>query len=148
MIKQISAKQKDIIDKLIKIEFEVFGEGGLNEWTLLPIIRHGKVFYIEENNQIIGSAQFMLDWKDHTRTYLIGVSIAKEFHGKGYGTSLLKESINSLFAEGIKVIELTVDPENKPAIAIYERKLGFAVREIRNDEYGKGIHRLLMEKYL
>lgn len=148
MIKLVLPDQKSLVQDLVKIEFEAFGTGGLNEWTMVPIVKHGRVFYIEENNKVLGSAQFMLDWNDHYRAYLIGISIAKAFHGKGYGTALLQASMNSLSDEGIERIELTVDPGNKPAIEVYQRKLGFVILETRNDEYGQGIHRLVMEKNL
>lgn len=148
MVKRVWPDQEKIIKDLLKIEYEAFGNGGLNEWSMVPIVRHGRVFYIEENNLVLGCAQFMLDWNDRLRAYLIGVSISEAFHGKGYGTVLLQASMNTLSEEGIESIELTVDPGNKPAIEVYQRKLGFVILETRNDEYGQGIHRLVMEKKL
>jgi ribosomal protein S18 acetylase RimI-like enzyme len=114
---------------------------------MVPLVRHGKVFYIEENEKVIGSAQFMMDWNDHSRAYLVGISISKDCQGKGCGTVLLGDSMKSLSSMGIEKIELTVDPTNKRAIAVYE-KLGFMINGVRKDEYGKGIDRVIMEAKL
>jgi ribosomal-protein-alanine N-acetyltransferase len=146
MIKTVFPDQKNIISQIMKLEAEAFSEAGLNEWNLVPLIRHGRVFYIEENDLVIGCAQYMLDWNDHSRAYLVGISIAGNLQGKGYGTELLHTSIDILSEEGIKTVELTVDPKNDAAIAVYRRKLGFEITEQRSDEYGKGIHRIVMEK--
>ena len=146
MIKAVTSDQKNIIEQIVKLEMDSFGEGGLSEWDLLPLIRHGRVFCIEENGRVLGCVQYMQDWNDHTKAYAVGISIAADQRGKGYGTELFRESMYSLAGEGIKSVELTVDPENTAAIEVYGRKLGFVVTDHHKDEYGKGINRLSMEK--
>lgn len=148
MIKTVSPEDKNIINQIVQLETDAFGEGGLNQWDLVPLIRHGRVFYMEENGLAAGCVQYMLDWNDHTKAYAIGISIARNQRGKGYGTALFRESMDTLAAEGIQTVELTVDPENTAAIAVYGRKLGFVITGRRDDEYGTGIHRIVMEKGL
>lgn len=148
MVKLVVPDKKDVIEKLVKIELEVFGDAGLNEWNMIPLVRHGLVFFIEEAAAVIGSAQFIRDWADCRLAYLVGISIDKGYQGRGYGTVLLQESIYCMAEEGIKRIELTVDPDNFAAISVYQRKLGFEIREKREDEYGPGINRLVLEKSL
>lgn len=148
MIKEVFPEDKNIIEQIVQLEKDAFGEGGLNQWDLVPLIRHGRVFYMEEDNNAAGCIQYMLDWKDHTKAYAIGISIARNQRGKGYGTVLFRESMNTLAAEGIQTVELTVDPENTAATEVYGRKLGFVITARRDDEYGAGIHRIVMEKKL
>jgi ribosomal-protein-alanine N-acetyltransferase len=50
-----------------------------------------------------------------------------------------------LHQENITEIELTVDPNNVAAVAIYEKKLGFQIIERRENEYGMGENRLVMK---
>jgi ribosomal-protein-alanine N-acetyltransferase len=148
MICIVTPDQKDIIGQIIKLEAEAFGDGGLDEWNLVPLIRHGRVFCIVEDDTVLGCIQYMLDWNDHTKAYAVGISIARSQRGKGYGTLLFGGSMDILAQEGIKTVELTVDPENTAAVSVYGRKLGFVITEQRSGEYGKGIDRIAMEKKL
>ena len=148
MIVLVSPDQKNMIEQIVKLETEAFGDGGLDEWNLVPLIRHGRVFCLVEDDLVLGCVQYLMDWNDHTKAYAVGISIAGLKRGKGYGTVLFGESMDILADEGIKIVELTVDPENTAAVAVYGRKLGFVITEQRFDEYGKGIDRIAMEKKL
>jgi len=146
MITRVSPGQAGMIRQIIQLEAAAFGEGGLDEWDLMPLIRHGRVFCMEKSGQVLGCVQYMKDWDDPSKSYIIGLSIADGLRGKGYGTELLRTSMDILAGEGMKTFELTVDPENAAGIAVYVRKLGFEITGRRPDEYGAGIHRIIMEK--
>lgn len=132
------------VTQLVQLEHEAFGSGGMNEWHLVPLIRHGRVFVAKENDTVIGLIQYMRDWDRPTRAYLIGVSIAEKFRGKGFGTKLIRETLQELRKDNIKEIELTVDPENRAAIGIYSDKFGFVEVSTNLNEYGEGENRLVM----
>lgn len=145
MIEQLKKPDAVVVRRLAALEEEAFGCGGLNEWHLVPLIRHGRVFIIRsDENEIIGAAQYMLDWDVPGKAYLVGISIAKERRGQGIGTVLLTESLAVLQSESIKLVELTVEPSNTAAVRLYEQKLGFVRNEYRENEYGAGEHRLAM----
>lgn len=148
MIYAASPDRKDIISQIVRLEAEAFGDGGLNAWNLMPLIRHGRVFCLEEDGHVIGCIQYMLDWHDHAKAYAVGISIASDQRGKGRGTELFGATMDILSAEGISSVELTVDAANAAAVAVYQRKLGFVTTGQRLDEYGEGVHRIVMEKIL
>ena len=133
-----------LLQRLVELEKEAFDVGGLNEWNLLPFIRHGRVYVAKEQQQAVGLIQYMKDWENPRKAYIIGISIAKEMRGQGLGTILLHTSLQELKKEHIEEIELTVDPENLAAIKVYEEKLGFVRNGFRLDEYGEGENRLVM----
>ena len=133
-----------LITRLVQLEQEAFGIGGLNEWHLVPFIRHGKVYIIRQKEEIVGLIQYMRDWDNPRKAYLMGVSIAKEMRGKGLGTTLIRASLQEIKKEDIVDVELSVDPENQNAIKVYNEKLGFVMKETRIDEYGAGEKRLVM----
>ncbi|WP_371366740.1 Mycothiol acetyltransferase [Sporomusa rhizae] len=143
MVELITTVEHEIVERLVELEQEVFGHGGMNEWHLVPVIRHGQVFVIKEADLVIGCIQYMLDWNNPHLAYMIGVSVTRQNRGKGTGTKLLKKSIDMLFADKITEIELTVDSANVVAVKIY-KKLGFEVTEFRQNEYGEGHDRLVM----
>lgn len=133
-----------LLKGLVLLEADAFGSGGLNEWHLVPLIRHGRVFVAREQQQALGLIQYLRDWNNPYKAYLMGVSVAKEMRGKGLGTLLIRTSLQFMKKEDIEEVELTVDPENVGAIKIYSEKFGFEVKCTRADEYGAGENRLVM----
>lgn len=140
----IQTVELPLLRRLVQLEREAFGVGGLNEWHLVPFIRHGRVYAIRKNEDVVGSVQYMLDWDSPCKAYMVGVSVAKEVRGQGLGTELIKKSLQALANENIDEVELTVDAANVAAIRVYEGKLGFLAKMIRKDEYGEGENRLVM----
>ncbi len=133
-----------LLQRLVQLEKEAFQAGGLNEWHLVPLIRHGRVYVAREKQAIVGLIQYMRDWNNPCKAYLIGVSIAREVRGQGVGTKLIRTSLQALKRENMEEVELTVDPGNGAAIKVYQEKLGFVRKEVRMDEYGAGEDRLVM----
>ncbi|MEW6425324.1 MAG: GNAT family N-acetyltransferase [Bacillota bacterium] len=133
------------IEQICRLEQASFGEGGLNRWHLMPLVRHGRVYGYYENNTLIGCMQFLLDWENREKAYLYGFSMADGYRGRGLGTKFLKSSLAELAREGIKKVELTVAPDNQAARKVYEEKLGFQIIKHRIDEYGPGETRLVLE---
>ncbi|QJW45114.1 GNAT family N-acetyltransferase [bacterium BFN5] len=143
-IELIKNADLEVQNRLVYLENQAFGSGGLNEWHLIPLIRHGRVFAARKDQTIIGVIEYMLDWDNPRKAYMIGVSIAKEARGQGLGTELIKRTLQFLSRENLTDVELTVHPENLAAIRVYENKLGFKTEELRTDEYGQGEDRLVM----
>lgn len=145
MIELVKTMDPEIITRLVEIETEAFGPGGLNVWYLEPFVRHGRVYVYRLDNEIVGVVDYMLDWDRPQKAYMVGVSVAKESRGQGIGAKLLKESLEALSKENIHEVELTVDPDNIGAVKLYENKLGFLVTDFKHDEYGKDEGRLVMK---
>lgn len=143
-VEVLRAVELPTIQRLVQLESEAFGCGGMNEWHLVPFIRHGRVFIARIDREIVGAVQYMLDWNTPAKAYMMGVSITSKMRGRGLGTELITCSLQQLASENIKEVELTVDPANTAALRVYEKKLGFAAQETRADEYGKGEHRTVM----
>ena len=148
MIELVRTMEHKIIARLVEIETEAFGPGGLNVWHLEPLIRHGRVYVYRSENEIVGLVHYMLDWDRPQKAYMVGVSISKESRGQGIGAKLLKGSFEALSKETIEEVELTVDPNNVAAVKLYESKLGFLVTDFKHDEYGEGEGRLVMKLLL
>ena len=133
-----------LLQRLVQLEKEAFDVGGLNEWNIVPFIRHGRVYVAKQQQEVVGLIEYMRDWDNPRKSYLVGVSISKELRGQGLGTILLHTSLQFLKDANIEEVELTVDPENLAAIKVYEEKLGFVKKDFRLDEYGAGENRLVM----
>ncbi|HSH35594.1 GNAT family N-acetyltransferase [Schnuerera sp.] len=136
----------EILKRMVSFGLNIFGELGMDEWGLVPQIRHGNVYLLKEQNKkrIIGLAIFMRDWEDLDKCYLYDYAIAEEFHGQGLGYHFLITVIKSIKEQGFKTVSLTVDSNNKPAVKLYKDKVGFEIEEFSKDEYGKGHDRYRM----
>ncbi len=133
----------DLLLELVELEKGSFGEGGLNQWTLPPFLRYGRVYILENGSVVVGLAVILRSWGARDTAFIFSLEIEERLRGKGMGGFLLESIITSLGKEGIKRLELTVDPSNTAALRLYERK-GFTHVETLRDFYGKGKNRLLM----
>lgn len=148
MMRRIHPGDSACIEQICRLEQASFGEGGLNRWHLMPLVRHGRVYGYYKAGLLIGCAQFILDWDNKEKAYLYGFSMAGEYRGRGLGTKFLESSLAELAREGIKKVELTVAPDNQAARKVYEEKLGFQIVGSRCNEYGPGETRLVLERDL
>lgn len=136
--RRISAEE---IEELSRIEAENFGITGLNRYTLPPFVEFGRVYVLYADGNPAGLAELMRGWDGRT-AYLFGISIRKEFRGKGLGRRLLQKIIDDL-TDDTEALYLTVKPDNQVAIKLY-RSLGFVEQEYITDCYGRGEDRILM----
>ncbi len=143
-VERLSEFDMQLLDELSQVEAEAFGEGGLNHWTFPVFIRHGAVFVLKCGDVLCGVADVLRDWKDPELAFVVGFTIREGRRGMGFGAQFLHELLHRLHNDGIKMIQLTVDPGCKQAISIY-RKAGFKQVAELADEYGPGIDRLLFE---
>ncbi|GAB6100260.1 hypothetical protein JCM16358_21390 [Halanaerocella petrolearia] len=143
-IERLTDNQTAIIKELVAIEEEIFGPGGLNQWGLVPFLRHGAVYVIYIDSQPVGVIEYMRDMDEINTAYLYGLAIVEEFQGQGLGKRLLDYSLEQLQQLGITNVELTVDPDNHPAIKLY-RKFGFKQVDFHEEEYGLNEDRFIME---
>lgn len=136
-----------LLNRIVAFGHDIFGELAMDEWGLVPQIRHGNVFILKEENKqrLIGFAILMREWENVDTAYLFDYAILEEFHGQGLGYHFLIIICRNLIEQGFKRVTLTVDINNPPAIRLYKDKLGFEIVEQRQDEYGKGHDRYIME---
>ncbi|KUO75257.1 MAG: GCN5 family acetyltransferase [Clostridia bacterium BRH_c25] len=136
-----------LLRRIVSFGLNIFGELGMDEWGLVPQIRHGNVYILkkEGKKEIIGLAILMRDWEDFYKAYLFDYAIAEEFRGHGFGYEFMKIIIENLAEQGFDKLSLTVDVENKSAIKLYQDKIGFESILLKTDEYGKGHDRYIME---
>ncbi len=131
-----------LLEDLLQLQKEIFGKLGLNEGTLPPMIRCGKVFILKDGNTIIGSAELIKDWEDDKLAFLVGFCIKEEERRKGKGKIFLEHILNRIGTQ-VSQIELTASPQNHAALNLYKqarfKEVGF-----QKDAYGAGEDRLIM----
>ena len=136
-----------LLKKMVDFGLDIFGELGMDEWGLVPQIRHGNVYLMKERHdkKFIGLAILMRDWEDLHTAYLFDYAIAPEFRGKNLGYHFLKIIAEDLLNQEFNTMSLTVDVENTAAIRLYQDKIGFKTVHFQQHEYGEGHDRYVME---
>jgi len=136
---------QELLDKLVELETRTFRECGLSKWELVPLIQHGKLLVLFDDQDPVGFLELMNDWDDEDTAYLYALAIEEDYRNQGLGTKLIKSGMELLIEDGYSKASLTVDPDNEPAIHVYKDKLGFEKKKHENDVYGEGIDRYYME---
>ncbi|MER7051260.1 MULTISPECIES: GNAT family N-acetyltransferase [unclassified Streptomyces] len=80
-------------------------------------------------------------------SWILGLCVTMDHRGEGLGRQLMTAILERLRKDGIRIVRLTVEPENNVAVTLYER-LGFTPEQpengFRSDYFGTGEHRLIM----
>lgn len=132
---------------MIELEKDAFpGLGAVDEQTLIPLVRYGKLIQYKQQNdpRPIAVCEVMRDYNDIRKAYIFGFYVRSDQQGKGIGKLFLQDIYPILKQDGFRKVCLTVSTENKAAVKLYE-KLGFAVKETRIREFGEGEDRYYME---
>lgn len=136
-----------MVTRILYIEQEAFGEGALNEYTVVPLMHHGKAYVaVDEEDDAIACAYFIRSMNDIDVAYLMSIAVLPVFRGQDIGTELLSYAFSHLKRFDIASVQLVVDPANFKALSTYREKLGFTV--VDRDEYDAGEDRLVMTKEL
>ena len=143
---KIEAGDKDLIADIVDYETVIFGDGGIGRWTIMPFIRYGEIYAAVHENEVISAVELMKAF-DGEEVYIYGFFTKEKYSGKGYGSKLLEFTINEMRKNKVKVLSLTVDPENEAAKNLYF-KHGFKEAGLLEDEYGEGVHRLYLKLFL
>lgn len=137
----------ETLSKIVKIEEEAFeGNGNVDLWIIKALIRYGLVFIIEKDGEIISIIEYMQEF-NKKKVFLYGISTLKKYRKKGNARFILRESEKYLKKLNFEEIELTVDPKNDAALDLYTKE-GYFKEKYLKDEYGKGIDRFVMRKWI
>lgn len=145
MIRIVEISDSKYIEEILELEKKVFGENGaIDIWNLKPYIKYGKVFIYLERDKVVAVAEIMKTWQED-KVYLYGLCVDTDFRGQGIGEKIMLGIFEYLKEKKIKLVELTVAPENSGAIKLYE-KIGFERKELLENEYGENRNRYLYIK--
>ncbi len=136
-----------LLRRMVNFGLDIFGDLAIDEFALVPQIRHGNVFLLKERGktQVIGLANLMRVWDEDDKVYLSDLAIRDEYTGYGLGYEFMKIIGENLVDQGFNTMGLTVDSTNDQALFLYEDKLGFEKIEFKKDEYVEGFDRYYME---
>jgi len=132
---RINAVSLTDLDEIFRLESNTFKKDAFSKTSILNLILKNTFFLKlidnETSNEIVGFIIVIQDRED--RINLINLLIRKSYQNKGYGSYLLRYTLNKIKEmNNIKVIVLNVNSKNEVAIFLYQ-KFGFRiVQKIEN----------------
>jgi len=111
---------------------------------MMPLLYGRTCLVAEIGNKIVGYCLGAREDISPTVGWLLSVVILKDYENQGIGSALCLQCIEEFKLMGVRIIKLTVEPNNNAAIHIY-KKLGFISIGEKSDFYGPGKDRLLMQ---
>jgi ribosomal protein S18 acetylase RimI-like enzyme len=140
----------DELRMMIELEQDAFpGFGALDEQTLIPLARNGKIILYrqQDDERPVAVCECLRDYNNPNQAYIFGYYVRSDFKGSGVGKNFLHEVYNVLINDSFISVCLTVNTKNVAAVNLYEKE-GFDILETRYSEYGVGEDRYYMEKIL
>jgi len=132
---RINAVSIKDLDEIFRLESNTFRKDAFSKTSILNLILKNTFFLKlidnDISNKIVGFIIVIQDRED--RINLINLLIKKQYQNKGYGSYLLKYTLNKIKEmNNIEVIVLNVNSKNEVAIFLYQ-KFGFRiVQKIEN----------------
>jgi len=134
------------LDEIFKLESNTFKKDAFSKNSIFNLIINNTFFFKLINddisNEIVGFIIVIQDRED--RVNLINLLISKQYQNKGYGSHLLKYTLNKIKEmNNIEVIVLNVNSKNEVAIWLYQ-KFGFRIAEKIENYYRQKKNAYLM----
>lgn len=130
------------------IEREAFPDDAQTAANLALMARAGDVWIARHAEDGIVGEAILIGGVGESRAFLFSLAVTAAWRRRGVGFALMRKVLESLTAKGVGTLELTVDPENEPALGLYISKLGCENVEFLQDHFGPGRHRRLLRKNL
>jgi [ribosomal protein S18]-alanine N-acetyltransferase len=81
----------------------------------------------------------------HAEAWILRIGVKEDQRGRGTGTALLAALLDVLFNLNVQTIQLTVSPNNQPALRLF-RKQGCIQEKFVWDYFGNGKDGIIMKK--
>lgn len=108
---------------------------------ILDYIKDSTVYITHYKNNVVGTVSYEI--KKDGVVYFNGLIVLPEYRCHGIAKLAMKQVLSELNDK--KLFELVVHPKNTPALIVY-LKLGFLVKAWKDNYYGDGTPRLILEK--
>ena len=145
---QIKERDFDLVEQLVQMEADVYGEEALDIFELIAMLRHARVYVAVEYDEVLGSVYFMRNFDDPEKAFLHSINIVDAQATPNLATALLNIAFADMKVAGIAFVEVNVDPSNYRALKIYREQLGFLASDSMQGGMLGGEEILMLQKEL
>ena len=112
------------LKQITAIDRQAFAEDGISVFNLAQFTRSEAVFCLQVDNIVVAEAVVLRNFHN-AGAVVFGFAVDQKYQGKGYGSILMQRLLQASRSSGIKYLELTMNPDNIAARALYVDKFGF-----------------------
>jgi ribosomal protein S18 acetylase RimI-like enzyme len=144
-VTRVRRPSRDLLAELERYDLEAFGRTGLRTYDLAVMTEAGAVYVAELDGETVGGCQLMRVLDEPAFFYVVGFYVRPPWQGRGIGKAFLatiEREARDLGAEGLV---LTVAPDNRRALSLYENA-GFVNERFISDFYGEGEDRHILRR--
>ncbi|HOB35068.1 MAG: GNAT family N-acetyltransferase [Firmicutes bacterium] len=144
----IRTLQPDDYKHLLAIEAECFDSGYSPYFIkMIPVLFGSTSFIAVKGKSPQGYVAAALEQANPRRAWILSLAVRPKYREQGLGQSLLRHALDALAQAGAAEVFLTVAPDNKPALALYQN-MGFSPEKHCANYFGPGENRILLKKNL
>jgi ribosomal protein S18 acetylase RimI-like enzyme len=136
------------LDAIAALDSEVFGVHSYSLLVFRQMMDIGHICFVAEGTggEIVGYTLGALG-VEKNKGWILALAVKKAYRCQGIASKLTTKVIDAFAAQQVECVLLTVDPNNKAAINLYQ-KIGFFDTRRETDYFGPGEDRIVMEKQL
>lgn len=134
------------LDKLFALDHHVFGAQCFGSATMRQFFDiAGPLLQVAVEGGALIAYGLVLPAADPGVGWLMALAVDPDQRGAGLGEAVLEILLDQTARHDIKVVRLTVAPENHAAISLYER-FGFTEERREEQYFGPGKDRIIMSR--
>jgi ribosomal protein S18 acetylase RimI-like enzyme len=118
-VTQLELRRPEGADRaaMIRLLADAFSESLEDVSHRLATSSDGESLVAVDGDVVVGTLRLTATSK---RSMIYGFVVDKERRGQGFGTRMLRATLDRLAAQGVTEIGLEVDPDNTPAVRLYQ----------------------------
>lgn len=147
-VREVTEHDPGLVGEAVNIDLNTYSEPTLTRFSTGSLMRHGRLFLLEADGQVIGTCQCMRTWNNPAEVALINQAIRSGWRGFGLGTWFLEQVLGILQQHGVRSIVTHVTCDDPRARHIYEDKFDFVPVSACEMEYGHGQGLMMMRRVL
>jgi ribosomal protein S18 acetylase RimI-like enzyme len=143
-IRTLRKIEPELLEIMEKMDKESMGDASIDRYTIKSMAEMGSIIVAEKDKEIVAVCQLLRDIEIDSRLQIFGFYVVPKWRKNGIGTTFMEKLIKYVKTLKYNSLELTVSPENRGAISVYEKN-GFNITKLSKNHYGYGIDRFIME---
>jgi ribosomal protein S18 acetylase RimI-like enzyme len=117
-----------VVRSILHIDLQTFSEATFSQHSASALLRHGEVFLLRAEGDVIGTCVLMRTWESPDEALLLSMGILPGWRGRGLGQFFVAQVLRELAAAGVQSVLLQVGEHNRRAVGLY-REVGFETVE-------------------
>jgi ribosomal-protein-alanine N-acetyltransferase len=147
-VREVTSHEPALVSAAVEIDLNTHSEPTLTRFSTGSMMRHGRLFLLEADGQVIGTCQCVRTWNNPSEVALVNQAIRTGWRGFGLGSWFLEQVLAILRQHGFRSVVTHIPCDNHRARHLYEDKFDFVSVGACELEFGPGEGLMMMRLVL